>query len=413
MARLEPGNLKGTTQVRILISAFACQPDLGSEAEAGLQTILAAATEHDVWVITRQYHKPSLDEFLADHPRGERIRTIGFDLDGMSRRLETKMGLAGIHWHHDRWQRHLADYAVELDASVHFDVVHHATYAAYWTRAGVAAVGKPLVWGPIGGAVTSPLRLLPTMGWRGIIGDALRSAIRPLVARMVGTRSVIREAAVVIVQNPETARKIGRSQDAIMLPNALAAPASIPPLPVEAGRGRSNRLITAGRLLGWKGTVLAIAAMEHVLDPDAVLEVYGEGPQLSRLQRFADEQGLADRVAFKGLIARDELLARIAGAAALVHPSLHEEAGFVVSEALALGTPVVCLDRGGPPVLARAWPDVPSRVVAPTTAKRTAREIGQAINEVAGHAGDASTGPQPSFTEGLLAAYEVAARKAP
>ena len=396
--------------MRILISAFACQPDLGSEAEAGLQTILAAATEHEVWVITRQYHKPFLDEYLANHPRGERIRTIGFDLDGMSRRLESKMGLAGIHWHHDRWQRSLAGYAVELDASVHFDVVHHATYAAYWTRTGVAAVDKPLVWGPIGGAVTSPLRLLPTMGWRGIAGDALRSAIRPLVARMVGTRRVTNQAAIVIVQNDETARKIGRSQDAIMLPNALAAPASIPPLPIDTGSPRSNRLVTAGRLLGWKGTILAIAAMEHVLDPDAVLEVYGEGPQLGRLQRLTEEKGLADRVVFRGLIARDELLTRIAGAAALVHPSLHEEAGFVVSEALALGTPVVCLDRGGPPLLAKAWPDVPSRLVPPTTAEATAREIGRAINEIAGQAGDASTGPRPSFTEGLLAAYDAAAR---
>jgi glycosyltransferase involved in cell wall biosynthesis len=247
------------------------------------------------------------------------------------------------------------------------------------------------------------------MGWRGIVGDAFRSVMRPLVARMVGTRKVIDQAAVVLVQNPETARKIGRTQDAIMLPNALAAPASIPALPVAAGSTRSRRLVTAGRLLGWKGTVLAIAAMEHVEDPDAVLEIYGEGPQLSRLQRFAGERGLVDRVAFKGLVARDELLQAIASSAALVHPSLHEEAGFVISEALALGTPVVCLDRGGPPVLARAWPSVPSRVIPPTTAKQTAAAIGRAINEIAGQAGGAGASPDPSFTEGLLAAYAAAA----
>ena len=36
----------------------------------------------------------------------------------------------------------------------------------------------------------------------------------------------------------------------------------------------------------------------------------------------------------------------------LLFPSLREEAGWVVVEALAAGIPVICLDRGGPPVLA-------------------------------------------------------------
>lgn len=32
-------------------------------------------------------------------------------------------------------------------------------------------------------------------------------------------------------------------------------------------------------------------------------------------------------------------------------PSLHDEGGWVVGEALAAGLPVVCIDRGGPPAI--------------------------------------------------------------
>ena len=36
----------------------------------------------------------------------------------------------------------------------------------------------------------------------------------------------------------------------------------------------------------------------------------------------------------------------------LLLPSLHDEAGLAVAEAAAIGLPIVCLDRGGPPVIA-------------------------------------------------------------
>jgi glycosyltransferase involved in cell wall biosynthesis len=38
----------------------------------------------------------------------------------------------------------------------------------------------------------------------------------------------------------------------------------------------------------------------------------------------------------------------------LLFPSLHDEASWVVVEALSQGLPVLCLDHGGPPVVARA-----------------------------------------------------------
>ena len=397
--------------MRILISAFACEPHMGSEPEAGLQAVLAAASEHEVWVITRQNHIPRLDEYLDEHPLRDRIHTVGFDVDGLSRKVEKRIGLVSIHWHHDVWQRRLAEVAASLADNIDFDLVHHATYAAYWTRTGLAAVDKPLVWGPVGGGVTSPLGLLPIMGLRGAIGDLIRSVSRPMAARVFRARRTARRAAVVIVQNPETARIIKRTETAIVLPNALAAAKSVPQIERQSTDDVDHpRIVTAGRLVGWKGTMLAVAAMRHVHHPRAVLEIYGDGPQRHRLELYAQKIGVAGRVKVMGQVTREDLLKAISEASALVHPSLHEEAGFVVAEALALATPVVCLDRGGPPVLARAWESVPSRAIQPARPRETARRIGTAIDEVIGERGEPGIGPTPSYAEGLLAAYELSVK---
>jgi hypothetical protein len=48
-----------------------------------------------------------------------------------------------FHWYYDRWQRKAAVRAAELDRRIDFDIVHHVTLAANWTRAGVTVVDKP------------------------------------------------------------------------------------------------------------------------------------------------------------------------------------------------------------------------------------------------------------------------------
>jgi glycosyltransferase involved in cell wall biosynthesis len=57
-------------------------------------------------------------------------------------------------------------------------------------------------------------------------------------------------------------------------------------------------------------------------------------------------------VVFRGWVPREQVLEFIRrDAAVLLFPSLHDQAGWIVGEALTLGLPAVCLDRGGPPAL--------------------------------------------------------------
>jgi glycosyltransferase involved in cell wall biosynthesis len=62
----------------------------------------------------------------------------------------------------------------------------------------------------------------------------------------------------------------------------------------------------------------------------------------------------------------------------LLFPSIHDEGGFVVAEALAVGLPVVCLARGGPPEIGGTGV-TPSDVVG--TVSRLAEAV-RGINNV-------------------------------
>ena len=390
--------------MRVLLSAFSCEPDKGSEREVGFRTLLAAAARHDVWVLTRAVSVPILQLFLDGHPLAARIHLVPvpFDFD------EEGFGRTRFHAHYDRWQRAATARAIELDRQIEFDLVHHVSFATIWTRVGVAAVPKPLVWGPVGGAVEPPLGLLAELGWKGALDDLSRVLSRRLLARLPAMRQAPQRATLILAQNGDVVRRLRTAAPIQVLPNATAVELD----GMQPGAERSRHVLLVGRLLAWKGGHLVLRALRHVADRDSVLQVYGEGPDWRRLARTARRWGLGHRVQFKTWVPREALLPEVARAAVLVHPSLHDDSPLSVAEALSLGTPVICLDHGGSAEVVRHWPASLSRLVTPTSPTATARQIARGIDAFLADPPPVrvtSLRPDVSFADCLLAAYERAA----
>ena len=213
----------------------------------------------------------------------------------------------------------------------------------------------------------------------------------------------------VLIQSPGTIRGPLDAERIKVLPHGLVGALNDMAVPDNPDPHRS-RVVFAGRLVGWKGAILAIEAMRFLDDGSITLSVYGSGPDLPRLQRRVHRLGLSSRVAFHGSVPREEVLAALSQAVALVHPALHDESPLTVGEALSLGTPVVCLDLAGPPVLVSYWPEVPSRVVASSNPDGTARDIAKALNVLVGERGKQNPAPGDKFVEALLDSYRLAAR---
>jgi glycosyltransferase involved in cell wall biosynthesis len=104
-----------------------------------------------------------------------------------------------------------------------------------------------------------------------------------------------------------------------------------------------------GRLEPYKrvDVLLRAAALLRERIPGLEIEIMGRGSDRPRLERLAQELGIAGRTRFHGFVgdaARDEVLAR---ARVCVCPSEKEGWGLTVIEANALGTPVVASDAPG------------------------------------------------------------------
>lgn len=339
---------------RVLISAYACGPDQGPEASAGWAVARAAAETGDVWILTRERFRESLSKALAESPElAARVTVVHIDLP--ARVMRWKRRGWDLYWYYALWQRLAGRTAARLHAEKAFDLAHHVTFANDWMPCGISTLDVPVVWGPVGGASRVPISALRRwLGVRGTVTEFARAALTAL-PRAVWGDSTARRAALVVAQNPDVARRFRRARNVVVEPNAAFAE-EIPP---HRGSESGRTAVFAGRLLAWKGAALAIETISRPAAEGWRLQILGEGYERKRLHRLVKTLGVGDRVDFFGHLPRTATLDTLAAADALLFPSMHDQAGWVVGEASAMGLPVVCLDLGGPPTLA----DINARVV--------------------------------------------------
>ncbi|MEW2012571.1 MULTISPECIES: glycosyltransferase family 4 protein [Microbacterium] len=309
----------------------------------------AAARTHDVWVITRPRFRQAIEGALStDAALRSHLHVAYLDLPPGIVRLKRRG--VDLYWYYALWQQALGRRARALHANVGFDVAHHVTFANDWMPCGLTALRDvPLVWGPVGGSSTLPIRRLrPWLGARGTLTELVRALSTGLFRRLWGAPAA-RRAALVVAQNPDVAGVFRRTSSAVVVePNAC-----LDDLPTRAAAEvRPRHAVFAGRLLAWKGAALAIEALARPEAADWTLTIFGDGYERARLEGLTRRLGLGARVEFAGHRPRPEVLEAIARAEVFLFPSMHDQAGWVVAEASTMGCPVVCLPLGGPPTLA-------------------------------------------------------------
>jgi glycosyltransferase involved in cell wall biosynthesis len=255
------------------------------------------------------------------------------------------------------WLRRARAIGAALHRARRFDATWHATYSTYWLPTPAVHFGVPTVWGPVGGAVTTPWRLWPVLGCRGLATELFENLSVRALARLPATRRTWQRACVRVVQNEETLARLPTSlrADTLVLNHAVFTEPAL-----TAPRQRGRNCLFVGALETRKGAALAIRAVARASD-DVCLQIVGDGPERRRLAQLANRLGVTRRVQFRGRATRAEIASYLAEAAAVIYTGLREEGGLALAEALLAGSPVVVLANGGARTVALAATD-PSRV---------------------------------------------------
>ena len=100
------------------------------------------------------------------------------------------------------------------------------------------------------------------------------------------------------------------------------------------------RLISVCRLLKLKKMDLVIKALSNI-EEEYVLDIYGEGPEMSNIKVLIDDVGLSEKIQLKGFVSHSKLPEIFRRYDLFIMPSFPETLGRVYFEAMASRLPVI------------------------------------------------------------------------
>lgn len=341
--------------LRILLSAYACEPGKGSEPGVGWNWTLALARRgHDVWVLTRRNNQKTIEpeyQRLESAIR-DRVHFIYYDLPKWA--SWWKKGGRGVHLYYLLWQWGAYLLARQKHAEHAFDRVHHVTFVSARQPSFMGGLGIPFVFGPVAGGERAPWRLRSGYGLRGWLLDAARDAANVLMKfdpMMWRTFAQAERIFVTSQQTQDLVPKCYWPKTRIKLAIALDV-GDVGDLP-QVRAVRPPRIVYVGHFLYLKGMHLGLASFASFLrrHPDARLSMIGKGPEEARWRQLAEQLGVANSIDWVPWVSQAELTDVYRNHDVLLFPSLHDSGGMVVLEAMQQGLPVVCLKLGGPGVM--------------------------------------------------------------
>lgn len=335
--------------MRVLLSAFAFAPNVGSEPGVGWRWATELARHHEVTVVTDVTRRVLVEANGVLLPPN--IRVCYFRPRWLR---AAPLNSTTAQLLYTAWQFSLLGFARRLHREHGFHLAIHCTYGVFRHPSFLGYLGIPFIFGPLGGGEDAPLALKRSIHGREKIKELLRSLLNKMALIDPFLWAAYAKATVILAKTEDTRRALPwpfRRRSVVYPEIGIDAPAGIQPCARQDGE--PLRVLFAGRLLGWKGAHLGIRAVAHAMAQGVPVEftLVGRGPFEAELRQVAHAAGIHDRIRWISQMPQQELFALYQTMHCFLFPSLHDSSGNVVLEAQAYGLPVICLDIGGPVTL--------------------------------------------------------------
>ena len=336
-------------RLKVLIGCYACDPGYGSEPGMGWNFVSNIAKHHDVHAIVEKGEfEETLTRYAAEHP--EAVQNISFHFVPRTHHdTLRKIWPPSYYWFYRAWHRKAYKLAVELDKKENFDIVHQVTISGFREPGFLWKLGKPFIWGPLGGFTDTPWCLLRCLGAVGALHFGIRNILNGIQKRWgFSGRAAARHSAAILTSTTKAVEEIRRfwGRNAVLM-NEVGLETGHQQFyspPHEAGT--PLRICWAGEHIPRKALDLLLHALP-LCKEKMELHVLSKGPRMEAWKQLTHKLGLDDVVTFHGFVPREEAFRIMSSSHVFCITSVREDTSTVVFEAFRYGLPIIAMDHCG------------------------------------------------------------------
>jgi glycosyltransferase involved in cell wall biosynthesis len=328
--------------VRLLLSAYACRPNAGSEPGYGWNWATHLASRgFEVHVLVAQRNQQAVEAGLGTAA----TKNVHFHFV----RVPYEWIKKSESLHYLCWQASALRIARKLHAELRFQVSHHVTYGSIHVATQLWRLGIPVIFGPVGGGQIAPASMLAYFG-----SDRSRELCRTTLTRALKLspfhRHSLKRMSWVLAANRDTlelVRSLG-CKDATLMCDAGIPDDHFANQPRKFAQGCGTlKLLWVGRILTRKALPLALDVLKEV-NPGVTLTIAGDAADPEKVRQMIRDRNLQHRVFWRGTrLTRTELRNVYTEHDAMLFTSLRDTFGSQLLEAMAMGLPVITLDMHG------------------------------------------------------------------
>lgn len=346
-------------KMKILLSAFVCHPEKGSEEGIGWNWLKELSKENQIYALISCFldQEEPVRAAVSKLPYQDNIHLVFIPMPQGSRGVSSLFPLFKFYNLCVEWQKQALVEAEKLLKEVDIDIIHHVTYGSWTIPSFLWQLPKPFILGPVTGSQKIPLVGYLFLPSKGIIQELVRMAYFFWVRlTSFASRNAVEKAEIVLCGNLETLNEICsmRTPEETF----LMSDTGVPCLPELSGKNNdlgkeyndsySISLLWAGLIEPRKNFGLLLQALQIL--PAGIswkLLVAGSGSLLPYWKKKVSQMGLQSKIEFLGQVPYGHMCEYYQTADIFVFPSLREGSPTVILEAMAYKLPVIGLNLNG------------------------------------------------------------------
>lgn len=335
----------------ILINAYACGPERGSEPGMAWNWCCHLAKHCELHIITEGEFRDDIERVLPAMEYGKNMHFYYLPVSDKIRRMCWNQGDWRFYYYYAKWQERALVEARRIIDSTHIDVMHQLNMVGFREPGYLYKIkDKPLVWGPIGGMEQTPVKYLENLAPKSKLKVLLKNCINDWQRKHDRrVKKMIQTSSCVIAATQEALDTVCNYHHKSDVVHINETGCSSHQRKYKREQHETFDIVWCGRLIYTKRLDLALQAIKCVDAPNVCLHVVGTGGERENAdaRALAVRLGIEKKVKWHGLIPNEEVQRLMQAADLFFFTSIKETTSTVILEAIQNGLPILCFDAFG------------------------------------------------------------------